>query len=118
MSEILKIPVTGGEVCILAKGTIIEGDIKVDSHLRLEGDILGKLSCNGRLVMSAQAIIQGPVQCKELDCEGRILGKIQAKESIVLKSTAVVDGDIECSSLQIDLGATYNGQCTMNKRVG
>lgn len=113
--ETLKLPVVGGDRCILAQGTIIDGKIKVDADLRLEGEIKGNVDCSGKLVMSKSAIILGNVTCNELLCEGKITGNIKSKQGVILLSTAQINGDVECTHLQIDNGASFNGRCTMLK---
>jgi len=101
---------TSLEVCNIAKGTTIEGTVKVDSNLRLDGIIYGSVTCGGRIVMSASAYIKGDIICKNMISEGKVEGNIVAKEKIHLKSTAIVQGNIKYKSLQIDTGASFNGQ--------
>jgi cytoskeletal protein CcmA (bactofilin family) len=98
------------EVCNIAQGTTIEGTVKVDSNIRLEGLIQGAVTCGGRLVMSSTAKIIGDVICKNIISEGIVEGNIVAKEKIHLMPTSIVLGNIKYKSLQIDLGAVLNGQ--------
>ncbi len=107
---------TSTEVCVLASGSQIEGNIKIASNLRLEGQVTGDVSCANRLVLSKTAIINGNVICNELICEGKIFGNITAKSTINLQSTAQTEGNISCTQLQIDNGAIFNGKCTMHKK--
>lgn len=108
------------EVCNIAFGTSVEGNLKVKSNLRIEGTIHGSVTCSGRLVMSAKAEIEGDVSCESIICEGKIKGNIVAKERIHLQSTATVTGNIKYQSLQIDSGAIFNGHavCSANNPNG
>lgn len=105
-----------GEVCILAHGTIVDGDIEVPANVRLEGTINGNIKCTGRLVMSKAAEIVGTVNCNELVSEGKIKGDVVTKKIATLQPTAVIVGDLQCESLQIESGAIFNGQCAMHKK--
>ncbi len=111
--EAQKLPIS--EVCTLALGSVIDGNVKVAVNLRLEGEVKGNVVCGGRLVLSKTAIILGNVTCGDLICEGKINGDIIAKTGINILPTAEVNGDIQCTMLQIDNGASFNGKCTMHK---
>lgn len=104
------------EVCVLAAGSAVEGNVKINSNLRLEGEIKGDVSCNGKLVLSKTAVVKGNIICSELLSEGKIEGNVVAKSFVSLMETAQLNGDIQCSQLQIDKGATFNGKCTMLKK--
>jgi cytoskeletal protein CcmA (bactofilin family) len=103
------------DVCIFTAGTSIKGTLKIESNLRLEGEIKGNVSCAGKIVMSRTGIIEGDISCNELVSEGKITGNISSNKGVVLHSTAVLKGDLICSALQIDNGATFNGKCSMHK---
>lgn len=109
-----KIPTT--EVCVLAQGSSIEGNVQVGANLRLEGEIKGDVTCKGRLVMSKSANIVGNITCNEMISEGKIDGNILAHSSITLLESATINGDIQCTQLQIDKGAIFNGKCSMLKK--
>ena len=98
------------DVCNIAQGTTIKGNLKVESNIRLEGFIEGSVTCSGRLVLSKTGKIKGNILCKNIISEGIIEGDIVAKEKIHLLSTATTTGNIKYNCLQIDLGATLNGQ--------
>jgi cytoskeletal protein CcmA (bactofilin family) len=103
------------DVCIFVAGSIIKGSLKIESNLRLEGEVKGDVSCSGKIVMSKSGIIEGNISCNELVSEGKITGNINSNKGVVLHSTSVLKGDLVCSSLQIDKGATFNGKCSMHK---
>jgi len=104
------------ELCVLASGSVVEGNVKISSNLRLEGEIKGDLACNGKLVLAKTASVSGNVICAELLSEGIIQGNVIAKTFVSLAETATLNGDIQCSQLHIDKGAIFNGKCTMLKK--
>ena len=107
------------EVCNIAQGTTIEGTVKAEANIRLEGIVHGSVTCGGRLVMSNTAYIKGNIICKDIDSEGKIEGDIVAKEKIHLRPTAIVMGNIKYKTLQVDSGATFTGQaiCSNSSNV-
>lgn len=105
------------EICIFSEGTIIDGDIKVNANIRLEGVINGNITCNGRLVMSKTSEVYGHVSCDDLTSGGKIIGNINSAKAVELTYSATLEGDIQCSSIIIEKGASYNGTCTMLKKI-
>ncbi|MCP4440969.1 MAG: polymer-forming cytoskeletal protein [Aureispira sp.] len=111
-----QLPPNSKEVCNIAAGTVIEGTVKVTSHIRLEGKIIGDVTCDGRLVMSKNASIIGNIKCNSLLTEGTIEGNISAKTDVRLHSTASIKGNIKCTHIHIDHGASFNGNCSTADR--
>lgn len=102
------------EVCIIAFGTTIDGNISIGGDMRLDGSIIGDVKCGGRVVMSSNASIKGNIVCNSLVSEGKVVGNISAKDNVHFLSTAQVKGNINYKGLKVDNGATLNGQLTSN----
>lgn len=97
----------------IVEGTIIEGEIRSESSIRIDGKVLGATTTKGKLVVGANGIIDGEVICMNADIEGVVTGRITCTELLTLKSTARVNGDILTSKLAVEPGAVFNGQCNM-----
>lgn len=105
------------EVCNISLGTVINGSFKSDAHIRLEGKISGNVQCSGRLVIAASGSVDGDIECHTLVSEGKVTGNVSANELIQLQATAQLQGDIICSRLNIEDGALFIGQCTMQLKT-
>ena len=97
------------EVCIIAEGTVLEGDIVTETSLRLEGTVLGNVQCKGRFVLSNTAILKGNVNARSIISDGRIEGDIYVSDTIHLKSSSHVLGSVSYNEIVIDKGAVING---------
>ncbi len=97
----------------IVEGTIIEGEIRSESSIRIDGKVLGATSTKGKLVVGANGMIDGEVVCQNADIEGLVNGKITCTELLTLKATAKINGDIATQKLAIEPGAVFNGQCNM-----
>ncbi len=97
----------------IVEGTVIEGEIRSESSIRIDGKVLGATSTKGKLVVGANGVIDGEVVCQNADIEGLVNGKITCTELLTLKSTAKVNGDIATQKLAVEPGAVFNGQCNM-----
>lgn len=97
----------------IVEGTEIRGDIKATNDIRIDGVLVGKLECNGRVIIGAQGKIEGEIQCANAIIEGSFKGNITVKELLAIKETGSVIGDISTEKILIQTGATFNGKCTM-----
>ncbi|TXC85282.1 polymer-forming cytoskeletal protein [Luteibaculum oceani] len=101
----------------IVEGTVIEGEIKSESNIRIDGIVKGVTTTQGRLVIGPNGVIEGEVVCRNADIEGTLNGKITASELLSLKSTSKLTGDIVSRRLAIEPGAVFTGTCTMGAKV-
>lgn len=101
----------------IVEGTVIEGEIKSESNIRIDGIVKGMTTTQGRLVIGPNGVIEGEVVCRNADIEGTLNGKITASELLSLKSTSKLTGDIVSRRLAIEPGAVFTGTCTMGAKV-
>lgn len=97
----------------IVEGTSIEGEIKADSNLRIDGFVKGLVQTKGRLVIGINGKVDGDIICQNADVEGEILGTIKVEELLSLKSTARLTGKIVTNKLAIESGAEFTGSCDM-----
>ncbi|HEY4798239.1 MAG TPA: polymer-forming cytoskeletal protein [Bacteroidia bacterium] len=104
-------------VNIIGAGTVIEGDIKSDSDIRVDGTLNGSLITKGKLVLGSTGIVEGEITCQNADISGTITGKIKVAELLSLKATSKLSGDIATNKLSIEPGANFSGSCAMAGNV-
>jgi cytoskeletal protein CcmA (bactofilin family) len=100
-------------VNIIGAGTVIEGDVKSDGDIRVDGTLNGSLLTKGKLVLGTTGLVEGEVSCQNADISGTINGKIKVAELLSLKSTSKLTGDISTNKLSIEPGANFSGSCVM-----
>ncbi len=101
----------------IVEGTSIEGEIRCESNIRIDGVFIGNLTTKGRLVIGPAGKIEGTIQCQNAEVEGVVKGKISVQQLLSLKGTAKVEGDIFTDKLSIEPGATFTGACNMGAKV-
>lgn len=97
----------------IVDGTAIEGHIKSDSNIRIDGKLKGTIQTRGRLVIGPTGYIEGEIVCENADVEGTFNGKIKVNGLLSLKQTAKIKGEIHTGKLAIEPGAVFSGSCTM-----
>ena len=94
-------------------GTTIEGTIKAQGNLRIDGTLKGSLACEGRVVVGKSGIIEGEIKCQNAEIEGIINANLSVSDLLTLKASAKLTGDISTKKLAIEPGATFTGSCSM-----
>ena len=97
----------------IVEGTVIEGEIKCDSNIRIDGVIKGTIATKGRLVIGPSGRIEGDVVCRNADIEGQLDGKINVNELLSLKATAKINGQVTTGKLAVEPGAVINAGVDM-----
>lgn len=97
----------------IVDGTSIEGHIKSDSNIRIDGRLKGTIQTKGKLVIGQTGSIEGEITCESADIEGVFAGKIHVNGLLTLKATSKLTGDIITGKLAIEPGAVFSGSCSM-----
>ena len=101
----------------IVEGTQVEGDIKSESNIRIDGHFTGNINTKGRLVVGKSGKIKGSVQCEHAEIEGVLEGRISVQELLSLKSSSKLEGEIYTEKLSIESGASFTGECFMGSKV-
>ncbi len=104
------------ELNFLGGGTIVEGTIKTDNSVRVDGKLKGKLICKNTLTVGLNGEIEGEVQAKNAIVGGKIKGKVSIAEKLVLESKSVLIGELKANKLIIDEGAVFDGTSDMGSK--
>lgn len=100
-------------VNLIGAGTTIEGEIKSNGDIRIDGSIRGSVSSKSKVVIGATGSVEGDIACQNADISGAVKGKVVCSEMIFLKATARINGDITTSKFVVESGATFTGSCSM-----
>lgn len=84
---------------------IIQGNIKSDQNLWIEGCIKGNINVSKRVIVRDSGVIDGDVTCEELYTDGRITGNVCANRKAVAGATAIIEGGLVTACLEITPGA-------------
>jgi len=106
-------PVSPGKINSIMEGTSIEGEIKSDSNMGVDGRVKGTINVRGRLIIGQSGVVEGEVTCQSSDIEGTLMGKMNCQDILSLKATAKLHGDINTKKLAIEPGAIFTGNCSM-----
>ena len=100
---------------IIGKGSSLDGTLKVEQSLRIDGKIKGHISTTDSLVIGKDGEIEGEIITKNAIIGGRVRAKLNATGKVVLEANAVFVGELKTTRLVIDDGAVFEGRCSMQK---
>ena len=99
---------------LIAQGTRIDGDLKFNEGLRIDGEVFGDIRAtsdtSSMLVISEAAVVQGEVQADHVIVNGTVRGPVIARELLELQPKARSEGDVSYMALEMHQGAVISGQ--------
>lgn len=93
--------------------TKITGNIFSPADLRIDGELIGDIVCNGKVVLGAKSVVKGSITCKNIDIEGDFNGKLEVENLLGIKKTAKIVGEVYAGKLSIEPGAVFEASCEM-----
>lgn len=97
----------------LVGGSLLEGNLKTDSSLRIDGEVRGNVVCGGKLVLGPEGVILGDIKVYEAELEGTVRGNCVVSNGLTLRASSNIAGDIATGTIIIENGAEFNGACKM-----
>ncbi len=104
------------ELNLIAAGTIVEGKIRSQGSVRVDGKVIGEITASEALAVGTGGEIEGNVVAKNVTVGGKVRGSISASEKIVFEGKSVVRGDIRAARLVIDEGSIFDGKVSMSDK--
>lgn len=96
---------------IIGPGTSIEGIIRAEGTLRINGNVIGELIVTGNVVVGDSSVVQGNIKAENVYVAGTVNGNITSTGQLQMTSTAKIIGDVDVKNIIIDEGAVFNGHC-------
>lgn len=104
---------TGAMYNALTNGSKIVGKIFADSDFRIDGEVEGTITCNGKVVIGQKGFLKGSISCVNAEIIGTVDGDIVVADTLSLRGTAIIKGDVKTKVLMVEPNATFNGTCSM-----
>ncbi len=102
---------------LISAGTVIEGDIKSNGDIRIDGAVYGHVVSKAKVVIGSTGLVEGDVNCQNADVSGTIKGKTVISDLLFLKSSSRLTGDIVTGKLVVEVGASFTGSCNMGPTI-
>jgi cytoskeletal protein CcmA (bactofilin family) len=109
-----ELPVTKA---ILGKNVIVEGHIRSQEDLIIEGEVEGTIDMiEHRLTIAANGQVRANVKVREIEVLGSIEGKIEAAGKVYIRKSAQLIGDIHSASIIVEDGGYIKGSIELSRQ--
>jgi cytoskeletal protein CcmA (bactofilin family) len=105
------------EMNLFAAGTVVEGKIRSQGSVRVDGKLIGDVTASEALAVGITGEIEGNITAKTVTIGGKVRGTINASEKLVFEGKSVVRGDIRATKLIIDEGCIFDGRVSMAEKM-
>ena len=102
------------DTTIISYGVKIEGKVKSNGNIRVDGEIQGDILSKGNVTIGARAQVNGQINAEAITIGGKVSGTVRAKEKLILDAKGNLIGDIFTKILVVEAGAKFEGK----SRVG
>jgi cytoskeletal protein CcmA (bactofilin family) len=104
---------------VLGDGASIDGSIRSERSIRIQGAIQGEIESKQRVVVEEAAKVQARIVAEHVTVLGEVNGSIQCTGRLEIASSARVTGEVTAGTLVIQEGAFFEGNLKMtNDRNG
>ncbi len=97
---------------VLSAQTTLEGTLKSEGNIRLDGSFSGKLDITGNVLVGETAIIHADIEARNISIAGKVHGNVIGNK-VQLLQTGHIWGDIKATSLTTEDGAFIEGNIAM-----
>ena len=104
---------TNHETSLIARGTVIRGDLRFSGALHLDGRIEGTVLGEGddaMFTLSEHGQVHGEIHVPQAVINGHVTGDVHVSARLELAPQARIDGDLRYHTLEMAAGAQVNGR--------
>ena len=106
------LPAPVGFETVLGANCALEGLLRSEANVRLDGTFDGKLEIDGNVLVGETARINADISARNISIAGAVRGNVSGRKVQLLR-TGRVWGDIRATALSTEEGAFIDGKITM-----
>lgn len=97
----------------IAAGLVVEGNMRAEGDMRIDGKVVGNIFCSGKIILGPQGVIEGDIEASYADIFGHVHGNLAINNLLCLKNSCHIAGNLLVGKLDIEPDAYLDGQCKM-----
>jgi cytoskeletal protein CcmA (bactofilin family) len=102
-----------GSNVVLGPRDSLTGTLIVEGNVRILGSVEGEIRATGDIDIDSQATVQARIEGRSVHVRGELTGDVVAFGRFTVGGSGTVNGNVRAPRLQVDDGATVNGNVTM-----
>ena len=108
-------PGNPGVVSRIGAQTLIEGTLRCQEEIFIDGTVKGELDCRSRVVITESGRVEGQIRCSSIVLSGQVTGDVKATDSVIIEATGRMVGDITTRKLTHQPGGFFEGYSHMTE---
>jgi cytoskeletal protein CcmA (bactofilin family) len=105
----------GVNIVNLGADDVLQGRLEVQGDLKIAGKVEGELRATGNVTIDPSAIVQASIEGSNVTVRGQVTGSVTARRRLTLGGNGRLNGDVRIARLNVEDGATLNGNVTMSQ---
>lgn len=107
-----------GQFAIIGRSIKINGDVKGDEDLVIEGDVSGTVELrNHSLTVGKEGTVKADIYARAITVDGTTDGDLFASERIAIRASANVRGNLLAPRVSLEDGARFKGSVEMDQQA-
>ena len=103
------------EIAVIGRSIKIDGDLRGEENLRIEGDINGTIQLpNHNLTIGKEGRIKADAYAESVIVDGVVDGDLYGSEGGTIRTSARVEGNVVASRVTLEEGAQFKGSIDMD----
>ncbi|MNO70912.1 Polymer-forming cytoskeletal [compost metagenome] len=100
---------------LIGEGSVFEGSIKSAAGIRIEGQVIGNIECEGDVTIGEKGSARSNITARNIIIAGTVTGDVHAKSKLSITSKGKLYGNLTAVSLSIEEGSIFEGTSRMEK---
>lgn len=102
---------------VIGESIRIEGDVRGDEDLLIEGEIEGQISLeNHSVTVGRSGRIKADIHGRNINVDGKVQGNLFADEQVIVRESGEVRGNITAPRVSLEDGSKFKGAIDMEPR--
>jgi len=102
---------------VISGSAVLKGEISIEDDLRIDGNVEGDINSRGKIVVGPEGCVKGTITGKSVEVIGKIHGDVIVSDIVILRNSSYYEGQITAHNIEIEAGASFYGNCRMEKDV-
>jgi cytoskeletal protein CcmA (bactofilin family) len=107
---------TTSEETVIGEKISIEGNIRGEEHLVIEGSLKGNVEMEkNNFTIGSKGRVEGEIKAQNVKVSGQIIGNIKTQGRVEITKEADFMGDIRAKNISVEDGAYFKGSIELDK---
>ncbi|GAC1363909.1 MAG: polymer-forming cytoskeletal protein [Herpetosiphon sp.] len=98
---------------LIGANTTINGTLKTDGDVRIDGAFEGEIEVLGNVIVGATGRVIASVRATNIHVSGVVQGDVVAQDQLEISQSGKLWGNISAGALHIEPGGVFRGQSAM-----